>query len=783
MTCLHSRLLRALFGWALTLATLGCGDDEATGHGSRAGSAGQGDDAGAGGSGDSGSGGEGGDASGCTPIELGARQVLHYSAFAELLGVRIELAQGLGDPALPDYLLVELYDSTTPTESGFLPALESGEFELENAPDDQLATCQHCVSLALDVSEGTDALGAPLFQPAALYYARAGSMQLEEVHDPLNLGPENSLLQGSVKDVELAEVDLDDPMLSFLPDSDCFRIANAEFDSRPTPGADCEDLDDCGNELLEVCDPASLSCLDEVQCTIDQPCEGEAFCIVQNPLSFQGACYPSCTPFASGSCADGHSCVQYGLSEQLGYCLKSGQTEPGEACQNLDAVNSCAGDAVCLDTCVQQCGFFSGDPGCSSGSACDVLGHCLPAGDGDPASLGETCEEGAELASPCARNGERFDGICFTYFPAEPATCGKSCFVDENDYTDGNADDGADDLDCPADSFCALRFSSGLGICLPDPVCGDGDFGEVGEACDDGNTADGDGCSADCQTVEYGPLCAAAEELALDASVESTTKGGVDGFLASCQAGIARSRIYTVAPPGPGQLTLSIASDTIHVVSLRDDCPTAESELGCSDSFTGLTVQLTEAPAAPLSVLVSAWTVLEEGPFTLSAEFTPQVCGDGKVVGSEACDDANTADGDGCSADCLAIEYDYYCDNAESLTPGQTVSGELTPGLSLYDASCGYGTAPDKIYTLTAPRAGTLTVSLDQTVDPSGYLDLALFALDSCGPPDSVTELACSSVYDAEQLMLEVAKDQSVFFVVDGLGNTSGQYEISATLD
>ena len=28
------------------------------------------------------------------------------------------------------------------------------------------------------------------------------------------------------------------------------------------------------------------------------------------------------------------------------------------------------------------------------------------------------------------------------------------------------------------------------------------------------------------------------------------------------------------------------------------------------------------------------------------------VCGDGKITGNEACDDGNTADGDGCSAKC-----------------------------------------------------------------------------------------------------------------------------------
>jgi cysteine-rich repeat protein len=36
-------------------------------------------------------------------------------------------------------------------------------------------------------------------------------------------------------------------------------------------------------------------------------------------------------------------------------------------------------------------------------------------------------------------------------------------------------------------------------ICKDEPICGDGAV-EAPEVCDDGNTANGDGCSANCQT-------------------------------------------------------------------------------------------------------------------------------------------------------------------------------------------------------------------------------------------------------------------------------------------
>jgi uncharacterized repeat protein (TIGR01451 family) len=39
------------------------------------------------------------------------------------------------------------------------------------------------------------------------------------------------------------------------------------------------------------------------------------------------------------------------------------------------------------------------------------------------------------------------------------------------------------------------------------PYCGDGAVNQTSEQCDDGNTANGDGCSATCQTESYPPIC------------------------------------------------------------------------------------------------------------------------------------------------------------------------------------------------------------------------------------------------------------------------------------
>jgi cysteine-rich repeat protein len=788
---------------ALPLALSGCGDSDppravpgAAGEGGEAGDGAEGGagsegasggaDAGSAGT-DSGSSGAGGRASGCEPIALG-RPVIYVNVLGEVGGLRYPVESAIGKRDLPEYLLVELFDSTTPAGDDFLPPLRRGEFSLTRSPNDTLPTCQHCVSLVADVTEGVDEFGLAIFQPKAWYFQRSGALVLEEVHDPLNAALENTAFLGKVSDVDLVPVDFEDPAAPFI-DGDCFYLADAAFDTRPTPGDACEDLDDCGNELLEICDPSTLRCVDESQCNIDQPCEGDAFCIQQSPRSALGACYAACEPFAARSCPDGRTCVQYGLSERDGYCLTSGDVELGDTCDVKDAVTSCAGTAVCLDTCVAQCAYFSGEPECPDGAACDVLGHCLAPAAGDSADFGEPCRGDAELATPCARSGRRFAGFCFGYDPEQRYVCQRSCFVDEDDY-DGDDDDGADDADCEAAEFCALRFSSGLGVCLPDPICGDGLLGEVGEVCDDGNTASDDGCSADCQTVEFDRLCEAPLVLAADDEVSGTTQGGLDGFKSSCQAGLARGQIYTITPPGPGQLKLRLLSSTRQLVAIRTNCANTDSELGCGESFAeeeegdaSLLLQITTQNPAAVTLVVTAATVIDEGPFSLEASFTPQECGDSSTVGSEVCDDGNEVSNDGCSADCSTIEYDYWCENAETLALDRTVAGNIAGSPFLFEPSCGYGAGADKLYRLTAPRDGTLHVRLNQEVD-GNFTDLSLLVLGDCGAPSVATELACSAVlYPNEDASVEVTEGQNVVLVVDGLFATSAEFEIRATLD
>jgi cysteine-rich repeat protein len=128
-------------------------------------------------------------------------------------------------------------------------------------------------------------------------------------------------------------------------------------------------------------------------------------------------------------------------------------------------------------------------------------------------------------------------------------------------------------------------------VCNYDPsTCGDG-TGEGAEECDDGNTAVGDGCSADCLTVEAGFECPSSGACAPIVCGD----GSVDGAEVCDDENI-------------------LAGDGCAV-----DCLSVEAGFDCP-SFGGACEAV--------------------------------VCGDDTTNGDEECDDGNTAAGDGCDANC-----------------------------------------------------------------------------------------------------------------------------------
>jgi fibro-slime domain-containing protein len=129
--------------------------------------------------------------------------------------------------------------------------------------------------------------------------------------------------------------------------------------------------------------------------------------------------------------------------------------------------------------------------------------------------------------------------------------------------------------------------------------CGDGKI-QPGEVCDDGNSMAGDGCSADCKTVEQDYACP--------------------------------------TPGSPCVSTVKCGDGQVSGTETCDDGNTTPGD-GCSDTCA------TEP----------GWTCPVPGHPCVAAQ-----CGDGILAGAEDCDDANMMSGDGCSATCVR-ETGYAC--------------------------------------------------------------------------------------------------------------------------
>ena len=172
-----------------------------------------------------------------------------------------------------------------------------------------------------------------------------------------------------------------------------------------------------------------------------------------------------------------------------------------------------------------------------------------------------------------------------------------------------------------------VQTSSGCG------GCGDGVVeADLGELCDDGNVNSGDGCSADCRTVEKDYAC--------------PQPGKRCTYLVKCGDGVLGG-IEQCDPPNVGQ---GCSADCrLEPGSVCDPPPT---------------------PATPSRPAICHKTV----------------CGDGKKEGTEACDDGNTIDGDGCSSsctfepDCSRGSCSSRCGDGIKLPPEACDDGNTTDG-------------------------------------------------------------------------------------------------------
>jgi cysteine-rich repeat protein len=265
------------------------------------------------------------------------------------------------------------------------------------------------------------------------------------------------------------------------------------------------------------------------------------------------------------------------------------------------------------------------------------------------------------------------DRVCRRIPVAEPR-CGDEVQDPGEACDDGNTSDGDD---CSAD--CSQRRACGDGVQDPGEACDDGNTSdgddcsadcsrrrtcgngerEPGEACDDGNTADGDGCSAACLPEECG------NEAVDPGTEEACDTGGnsvscdEDCTLPACGDGLFNPEALTAGPAGDE----AEACDTGDNSAMCDaDCTLP----ACGDGLFNPEA-LTAGPEGNQAELCDT----AGNSAACDEDCTLPRCGDGvrNEAADEECDDGNNDGGDGCSGECVV---ERLCGNGV-LDPGEDV--------------------------------------------------------------------------------------------------------------
>lgn len=181
----------------------------------------------------------------------------------------------------------------------------------------------------------------------------------------------------------------------------------------------------------------------------------------------------------------------------------------------------------------------------------------------------------------------------------------------------------------------------------PPNACGNGVKNPDTEICDDGNKADGDGCTAKCR-VEAGWVCpipgakctaitCGDKLIAGDEDCDDGNANDADGCSSKCRV----EEGYKCGAPGTPCEKTTCGDNKKEGVEQCDD--------GNLDPFDGCDPDCRVEPKCAAGTCTA-------------------VCGDGLKFPGEFCDDGNVRSGDGCSSTC-ALEPGFTCTNAVGTPP------------------------------------------------------------------------------------------------------------------
>ncbi len=390
----------------------------------------------------------------------------------------------------------------------------------------------------------------------------------------------------------------------------------------------CEPANTCGNSVLEAgegCDDGNVANNDGCTsfCRIENtfPCNDDRPGNLGNASCASGICDTSSGP--PGICEPATTCGNHVI-------------EVSEGCDDGNIAN---GDG-CSFLCLVENGFpCTDDVQCQSGVCDPTSDVCEPAntcGNGRLEGL-ESCDDGnavggdgcsatcrRENGQPCDDDDQCQSGVCDeTSMTCEPANaCGNNTLEGSEACDDGNTvgGDGCSATclretgePCTDDDQCEGVCDETTMTCEPANVCGNG-VTEGVEACDDGNTTNGDGCSSTCRR-ENGQPCTDDNQ---------------------CQSGVCDDTSMTCEPAN------TCGNSALEAGEACDDGNTANGD-GCSSTCRRENGQ----PCTDDNQCQSG--VCDDTSMTCEPA---NVCGNNTIEAGEACDDGNTTNGDGCSSTC-----------------------------------------------------------------------------------------------------------------------------------
>jgi fibro-slime domain-containing protein len=391
---------------------------------------------------------------------------------------------------------------------------------------------------------------------------------------------------------------------------------------------------------------------------------------------------PTCNP-------DSGKCI-FVVPDAGPYCGNAAVDQPTEAC---DDGNLLPGDG-CNGRCQKELHWDCPPTGgkCTSTLVC---------GDGLVTRPAEACDDGNTVdGDGCSHDCKKIEPgyFCPTLGKActKLTTCGDGRVQQGEQCDDGNLLDG-DGCDKNCQFEAGFRCAKGwTPYCRKMPVCGDGKV-EGTEQCDDGNADGGDGCSSLCRLeASYwscpvpGKACVKTVKCG-DGKVEDTEQcdDGNTTTFDGCSSCYIDSGWKC---PVPGQKCVTNCGDGKLAGAEQCDDGNGVSGDGCTSTCKLEPGWVCPQPGKACHTTVCGDSKVEgteicdrgaqNGVFTgdpnnpgCSLTCTPEpkcrdasgtthacasVCGDGMMVGAEACDDGNTGSGDGCSSLCK-VEPGFTC--------------------------------------------------------------------------------------------------------------------------